>query len=89
MATTQAQRKWRAKHRLVKKQLNVMARKATHEDLEAFAQSFGLRGKAEAVTFTAFVTRGLIQRADFSAEAARMLDDFAAAYHRDRDIYTP
>ena len=23
------------------------------------------------------------------AEAARMLDDFAAAYHRDRDLYTP
>ncbi len=89
MATTQAQRKWRDKHRLVKKQLNVMARKETHEHLEDLALSFQLRGKGEAVTFASFVTRALIQRADYNAEAARMLDDFAAAYHRDRDLYTP
>ncbi len=87
MATTQAQRKWRDKNRLVKKQLNVMARKSTHQTLEDFAETFNLRGKGEAVTFTAFITRALIQRADFNTQAARMLDDFAAAYHRDRDIH--
>ena len=88
MATTAAQRKWRDKNRLVKTQLNVMARKQIHEELEDFARSFQLRGKGEAVTFAAFVTRALAQRADFDAKAARMLDDFAAAYHRDREMYT-
>jgi hypothetical protein len=87
MATTEAQRKWRDKHRLVKKQLNVMARKSTHQALEEFARAFNLRGKGEAVTLAAFMTRALIQRADFNAQAARMLDDFTAAYHRDRDIH--
>lgn len=88
MATTASQKKWRDKHRLVKSQLNVMARKKTHEDLDDFASTFQLRGKGEAVTFAAFVTRALVQRADFDAGAARMLDDFAAAYHRDREIHT-
>ncbi len=87
MATAKTQKKWRDKHRLVKTQLNVMARKQTHEDLDGLAAVYGLRGKGEAVTFAAFVTKALIQRADFSAEAARMLDDFAEAYHRDRDIH--
>ena len=87
MATNAAQKKWRSKHRYVKTQLNVMARKQIHEGLEDFARSFQLRGKGEAVTFAAFVTRALAQRADFDAKAARMLDDFAAAYHRDRDMY--
>jgi len=87
MATNAAQKKWRSKHRYVKTQLNVMARKQIHDELEDFAKSFHLRGKGEAVTFAAFVTRALAQRADFDARAARMLDDFAAAYHRDRDMY--
>jgi len=87
MAIAKHQKKWRDKHRLVKSQLNVMARKNTHEDLAAFADSFQLRGKGEAVTFCAFLTRALIQRADFSTEAARMLDDFINAYHRDRDLH--
>jgi len=87
MAIAKHQKKWRDKHRLVKSQLNVMARKATHDDLMAFAEQFRLRGKGEAVTFCAFVTQALIQRADFSAEAARMLDDVIHAYHRDRDLH--
>ncbi|NQV84816.1 MAG: hypothetical protein HQ494_13470 [Rhodospirillales bacterium] len=88
MATAATQNKWRRKNRLVKHQLNVMARKQTHEELEDFATTFGLRGKGEAVTFAAFLTKGLMQRADFDIEAARMLDDFTQAYHRDRDIYS-
>ena len=88
MTTAKSQKKWRDKHRLVKTQLNVMARKSVHEDLNKLALSFDLRGKGEAVSFTAFVTSALIQRADFSTEAARMLDDFAEAFHRDRDLYS-
>ena len=86
MATADHQKKWRDKNRLVKSQLNVMARKHVHEDLDAFAESFRLRGKGEAVTFCAFLTRALIQRADYSTEAARALDDIIEAYHRDRDL---
>jgi|TARA_B100001971_G_C17716079_1_gene298875 hypothetical protein len=88
MATATNQNKWRRKHRLVKSQLNVMARKKTHEELEDFAGTFQLRGKGEAVTFAAFVTQALIQRADFDAQAARILDDVTDAYHRDRDIHS-
>ena len=87
MATAETQNKWRRKHRLVKSQLNVMAKKKTHDDLDEFVGTFGLRGKGEAVTFTVFVTQALIQRADFDAKAAKMLDDFTDAYHRDRDIH--
>jgi hypothetical protein len=89
MANAATQRKWRAKHRFVKTQLNVMARKQIHDELEDFAGSFQLRGKAEAVTFAAFVTRALTQRADYDARAARMLDDFIEAFHRDRELYSP
>lgn len=88
MTTAKSQKKWRDKHRLVKTQLNVMARKPVHEELERLAAAFQLRGKGEAVSFTAFITQSLIQRADFSTEAARMLEDFADAYHRDRDLYS-
>ena len=88
MTTAKSQKKWRDKHRLVKTQLNVMARKSVHEELDKLALSFDLRGKGEAVSFTAFVTSALIQRADYSTEAARMLDDFAEAFHRDRDLYS-
>ena len=88
MATARNQHKWRSKHRLVKRQLNVMARMKVHEYLGDFSRTFSLRGKGEAVTFACFVTQALIQRADYSGEAAKMLSDFAEAYHRDRDIYT-
>jgi len=87
MASAKNQKKWRDKNRLVKSQLNVMARKHVHDDLQNLADSFSLRGKAEAVTFASFVARALIQRAEFNTDAARMLDDFANAYHRDRDVY--
>lgn len=88
MATAQAQKKWRNKHRFVKKQLNVMARKLVHEYLEDISGTFGLRGKGEAVTFACFVTRALMQRADFNTEAARILDVFVHTYRQDRDVYT-
>lgn len=88
MATAKNQRKWRDKHRLVKSQLNVMARSQVHRELDEFAQSFRLRGKGEAVTFAAFVTQALIQRADFDGAAARMLDDVIEAYHRDRALHS-
>jgi len=87
MATAKNQKKWRRKNHLVKSQLNVVARRSIHEELEGFAESFRLRGKGEAVTFATFVARALMQRADYNTEAARMLDDFTAAYHRDRDLY--
>lgn len=88
MTTAQSQKKWRDKHRLIKTQLNVMARKSVHEELDKLAQNFNLRGKGEAVSFASFLTQALIQRAEYSTEAARMLDDFAEAYHRDRDLYS-
>ena len=88
MTTARSQKKWRAKNRLVKTQLNVMARKSVHEDLTKLAQSFNLRGKGEAVSFATFTVNSLSQRADYSTEAARMLDDFAGAFHRDRDLYS-
>ncbi|NQW00136.1 MAG: hypothetical protein HQ483_10595 [Rhodospirillales bacterium] len=88
MTTAKSQKKWRDKHRLVKTQLNVMARKAVHGELDRLAESFALRGKGEAVSFAVFMTQALHQRAEFNSEAARMLDDFAAAFHRDRDLYS-
>ena len=88
MAPPSSQKKWRDKNRFVKKQLNVMAKNATHESLESFAKSFKLRGKGEAVTFACFVTRALIQRADYNDDTAQMLDDLADIYLRDRDIHS-
>lgn len=87
MADAPVQRRWRQKHRFVKRQLNVMARGQTHGALDGFARAFQLRGKGEAVAFACFVTRALMQRAEYSAEAAQMLDDFATGYHRDRDLH--
>ena len=63
MATIKAQRKWRDKNRFVKSQLNVMARKYVHRDLQDFATRFNLNGKGEAVTFSVFITKALLQRA--------------------------
>lgn len=89
MATNRSQLRWRNKNRLVKSQLNVMARRQVHDTLEAIAATFRLRGKSEAVTFACFVTRGLMHRAGYDADVAAMLHDFAAGYHRDRDMYAP
>lgn len=88
MADQIIQRRWRQKYRFIKRQLNVMARKQTHDALLTFAGAFGLRGKGEAVAFACFVTRALMQRAEYNAEAARMLDDFTLGYHRDRDLHS-
>lgn len=88
MATAKSQRKWRDKHRFVKTQLNVMARKLTHEYLDQIAARFGLRGKGEAVAFACFVTKAMMQRSDFDEEAAELLDIFKSTYHEDRDIYS-
>ncbi len=87
MATREAQHKWRLTNRYVKRQLNVMAREHIHRRLDEFASGFDLRGKGEAVTFTTFVTHRLMQRSEFSDEARKILEDAAAAYHRDRDLY--
>jgi hypothetical protein len=87
MANPDVQQRWRRKHRFVKRQLNIMARGQTHVALDGFAERFRLRGKGEAVAFACFVTRALMQRAEYSAEAAQMLDDFAMGYHRDRDLH--
>lgn len=46
-----------------------------------------MRGKGEAVAFSCFVTQALMQRAEYSPEAAQMLSDFAAGYLRDREFY--
>ena len=88
MATAESQRKWRDKHRFVKKQLNVMARTLTHKYLDQIAKRFGLRGKGEAVAFACFVTQAMMQRSDFDAEAAELLDVFRSTFHEDRDIYS-
>lgn len=88
MTTAKAQKKWRDKHRFVKKQLNVMTRRLVHNYLEEIAGGYNLRGKGEAVAFSCFVTKALIQRAGFNAEAARILEVFHHTYNEDRDIYS-
>jgi len=89
MAEARSQQRWRRKVQLIKSQLNVMARTQIHEVLDQLARTYQLRGKAEAVAFACFVTRALIQRAEYSPEAAQMLRDFADGYHRDRRFHAP
>lgn len=89
MATVEAQRKWRAKNRFVKRQLNIMARKQIHDQLDEMSDTFDLRGKGEAVTFAVYLAMALMQQADFNEEAARLRDAFSANYRRDRDLYAP
>lgn len=88
MATAGSQKRWRSKHRFVKTQLNVMARTLVHRYLSEIAAARGLRGKGEAVTFAVFVTKALMQRAEFDPVAAEMLDLFADTYRSDRDVYS-
>lgn len=88
MVDPSIQHRWRRKHRFVKSQLNVMARTQTHVALAEFAGRFRLRGKGEAVAFACFVTRALMQRAEYSSDAAQMLEDFTVGYHRDRDLHS-
>jgi hypothetical protein len=87
MASPAAQRKWRAKNRFTKSQLNVMVRKLVHRDLEELAAGAALRGKGEAVSFASFVAKGLQQYAQHDSEAKRLLGLFRSAYARDRDLY--
>lgn len=87
MATKKSQARWRSKNRYVKTQLNVMSRRLVHDDLAEIARRHGLRGKGEAVGFASFVTKGLVQFAEHDADARRLLDQFAAAFARDRDLY--
>jgi len=87
MATNAAQRRWRDKNRFVKTQLNIMARRIVHDDLIEIARVFQLRGKAEAVAFSSFATKGLIQYATHNVEARRLLELFVKSWYRDRDLY--
>lgn len=88
MTTAKAQRKWRNKNRFVKTQLNVMARRLVHDYLDEIAAAFELRGKGEAVTFASFVTKALMQRAEFDPSAAQILETFETTYRQDRDVYS-
>lgn len=87
MATNAAQRRWRAKNRFTKTQLNVMARRLVHDDLDEIAATMRLRGKGEAVSFATFVTKGLIQYAGHSEDAQKLLTIFVKSWFRDRDLY--
>ncbi|GAA0569713.1 hypothetical protein [Caenispirillum bisanense] len=89
MATTESQTRWRRKNRFVKKQLNVMARGQVHGWLEDVGDRFALRGKGEAVAFSAFVVQWLMQQSAHNGEAARLLELLSAAYHADRELYAP
>lgn len=89
MATTAAQRKWRDKHRFVKTQLNVMARKITHDGLGDIAEKFGLRGKAEAVAFCVYVVRALLQKSERDATTYLYIESLKAGFKRDRDVFSP
>lgn len=87
MASNAAQRRWRSKNRFVKTQLNVMARRIVHDDLSEIARIVQLRGKAEAIGFSAFTTKGLMQYATHNEEARRLLEIFVKSWYRDRDLY--
>ena len=88
MASADLQRRWRNKHKFSKQQLNVMARRLVHEDLDEIAAEFELRGKGEAVAFSSFLAKGLTQYAERDPGARQLLRIFADAYRRDRDLYT-
>jgi hypothetical protein len=89
MASTQAQRKWRAKNRSVKTQLNVMARTITHDGLREVAEVFHLRGKAEAVAFCTYVVHELNHKGQRDATTYLYLDALRAGFNRDRDTFSP
>jgi len=89
MATAEAQRKWRDKHRAVKSQLNVMARKVTHDGLKEVSEDFNLHGKAEAVAFCTYIVRAMKQKADGDAATFLYLDALKAGFRRDRDVFLP
>ncbi|PHS79133.1 MAG: hypothetical protein COB59_03540 [Rhodospirillaceae bacterium] len=86
---SKAQQKWRDKNRLTKTQLNVMARTITHEGLSDVAKDYGLRGKAEAVAFCAYVVRAMKQKGAADASTYLYLEALKAGFKRDRDIFSP
>lgn len=89
MATSLAQQKWRAKNQGTKTQLNVMARKVTHDGLTEIADVYGLKGKAEAVAFCAYVVRALTQKGERDAATYLHLDALKAGFKRNRETYSP
>lgn len=89
MADTEAQNRWRARNRYSKKQLNVMARVETHSALEDIAAAYALKGKAEAVTFSCFVVRWLMQQQADNPQAQALLQSLNEIYHAERDLYAP
>ena len=89
MSTSLAQQKWRSKNQDVKTQLNVMARKVTHDGLAEVAEDYGLKGKAEAVAFCAYVVRALKQKGERDAATYLHLDALKAGFKRNRDPYSP
>ncbi|MCW8862637.1 MAG: hypothetical protein OQJ87_04790 [Rhodospirillales bacterium] len=88
MATAEAQKKWRRKKRPVKRQLNVVARALIHDYLDEITESYALKGKGEAVTFSCFIVKSLMQQSEFNQEAARLLSVFSENFQRDRELYT-
>ncbi len=89
MASNESQNRWRSRNRYSKKQLNVMARVETHAALDEIAITYDLRGKAEAVTFSCFVTRWLMQQSGHNREAEQLLAHLSDVYHRDRELHAP
>jgi hypothetical protein len=89
MATSDSQNRWRSRNRYSKKQLNVMARVETHAALDEIAVAHNLRGKAEAVTFSCFIARWLMQQSAHNPQAAELLAHLSDVYHRDRDLHAP
>ena len=89
MADTKAQNKWRDKYRFIKTQLNVMARKITHDGLDEVAKEYNLKGKAEAVAFCCFITRAQMQKGWKDPKSKMMLDSLVASFRGQRDIYSP
>lgn len=88
MANKESQTRWRRKNRFVKRQLNVMARKLVHDYLDEIGEAYQLKGKGEAVTFSCYITKALIQQAEFNEEAARLLEVFHQNFQRDREIFS-
>lgn len=89
MATAEAQRKWRDKNRDVKTQLNVMARKSTHEQLMEIASQYGLRGKAEAVDFAVFVICSMKHKGEGDAATYLYLNALKAGFKRNHNVFLP
>ena len=87
MATAKHQGQWRNKNKLSKSQLNIMARKVTHDDLVYLANHMNLRGKGEGVTFACYVTKCLIQFAERDMYARQLVGTINDSYRRNRDLY--